>query len=106
MFRRRRKPKTHAWLVAEDGRSYQLSADLTTLGRSAGNDIRIRGDASVSRQHAKIKELEGHFTYYDLGTTTGSRVNGKLVRAPVQLQSDDLIQLGDGTTFRFVASER
>ncbi|MGD2251595.1 MAG: FHA domain-containing protein [Anaerolineales bacterium] len=101
---RKVKPKAHAWLVADDGRSHQLNATLTTVGKSSRNDLQVTGDGTVSREHAKITEQAGRFTFIDLGSTNGSKVNGHRVRSPVLLQSDDVIELGDNTRFRFVTS--
>jgi hypothetical protein len=96
------KPKAHAWLVAEDGHSYQLFLGETTLGRSSQSDIRITDDKMLGRQHAKIMEDNNHFRILDLGSKNGTRVNGRLVREPVMLEPDDQIQLGDNTRLRFV----
>ncbi len=96
----------HAWLVAEDGHDYQLYQQLTTIGKSARNDIQIAGDTTVSREHAKIVEQNGHFRIHDLGSTNGTRVNSHRVREPVMLEADDVVELGDNTRLRFVTSHR
>jgi hypothetical protein len=96
------KPKAQAWLVTDSGRNYQLNLGETTLGRSSRNDIKIDGDTTVGRNHAKIEEQNGHFRLYDLGSTNGTRVNNRLVRQPILLEKDDVIQLGDNTRLRFV----
>jgi hypothetical protein len=96
-------PKAQAWLTSEDGRSYQLNAGETSLGRGSQSDVRLTGDSTVSRQHAKIvMEPNGRFRLYDLGSTTGTRVNGRLLRQPELLEPNDTIQLGDNTRLRFV----
>jgi hypothetical protein len=100
------KPKAHAWLVSQDGRSYQLNQGETTIGRSAQNDIQIGNDATVSKSHAKIVEQNNHFRFFDLGSTNGSRVNDRRVREPVLLAANDRIQLGDNTHLNFVTSQR
>jgi hypothetical protein len=95
------KPKAQAWLVSER-RNFQLNLDETTIGRSSRNDIQLTGDATVGREHAKIIEQNGHFRIYDLGSTNGTRVNERLVRQPVLLEANDVVQFGDHTTLRFV----
>lgn len=97
------RPKTQAWLTGQSGQNYQLCQGETTIGRSSRNDIQIAGDSTVSKSHAKIIEQNGHFKFYDLGATNGSRVNGRVVRQPILLQSNDEIQLGDNTKLRFVS---
>jgi len=96
------KPKAQAWLVTDSGRNYQLNVGLTTLGRSSRNDIKLEGDTTISREHVKIQEQNGHFRLYDLGAANGTRVNNRLVRQPVLLEKDDVVQIGDNTRLRFV----
>lgn len=100
------KRKVQAWLVADNGKSYQLCERETVIGRQATNDIYINGDTTVSRQHAKITEQNGHFKLYDLGSKGLTRVNGHVVREPVLLEPDDEIRFGDNTSLRFVGSNR
>jgi len=97
------KPKAQAWLVAQDGHNYQLYLGETTLGRSARNDIRF-DDSTMSREHAKIVEENGHFRLIDLGSANGTRVNNRIVRQTVLLEQDDVVQLGDNTVLRFLTS--
>jgi len=101
---RPKKALTHAWLVAKDGRSHQLCAGETSIGRSADNDIYITGDTTLSKQHAKIVEQNDHYRIIDLGSTNGTRVNGNWLRQPMLLESDDEVQFGDHTLMRFVTS--
>ncbi|MGC1377736.1 MAG: FHA domain-containing protein [Anaerolineales bacterium] len=100
---RKNKPKTQAWLSNSAGKSYQLCAGETTVGRSPQNDIQISGDTTVGRQHAKIVEQNGHFKLIDLGTKNYTRVNGNIVRQPVNLEPNDEICFGDNSVMRFVA---
>lgn len=95
-------PKAQAWLVAQDGHNYQLNQGETTLGRSAQNDVQIAGDSTVSRQHAKIVEQNNHFKLIDLGSSNTTRVNDRIVRQPVMLEQNDVVQLGDNTVMRFM----
>ena len=99
-------PKAHAWLIARDGRDHQLNQGVTTIGRSAQNDICLIGDTTMSNNHAKIVEQNGHYRLNDLASTNGTRVNNRLVREPVLLEPDDEIQFGDNTVVRFVTSRR
>ena len=96
--------KAQAWLFAGDGHSYQLNLELTTVGRSSTSDIQITNDTTVSREHGKIVEQNGHFRLYDLGSTSGTRVNSRTVRQAVLLEPDDVIELGGNTRLQFVTS--
>jgi len=90
-----------AWLVdSQNNRRYDLCEDSTLLGRGKDNDIML-ADPAAGRQHARIRETNGHFTLYDLGSSNGTFLNGKKLRAPQVLQNGDLISLGD-TNLKFV----
>jgi hypothetical protein len=100
------KPKTQAWLVNNAGKSFQLNAGETTVGRSPQNDIQISGDTTVGRQHAKIVEQNGHFKLIDLGTKNYTHLNGQILRQPTMLEPDDEICFGDNSVLRFVSSRK
>lgn len=92
-----------AWLVdQENNRRYDLCVDATLIGRLAENDIML-ADPAVSKRHAQIREAHGHFTISDLGSASGTYVNGKKLHAPLVLQSSDEITLGD-TQLKFISS--
>jgi len=98
------KPKAHAWLVSQDGRSYQLNLGETAIGRAPDNDIQI-SDSKVSTRHAIIEEQNNHFKLSDLASTNGTFVNGHKVREPILLAANDQIRLGDNTTMNFVTNQ-
>lgn len=101
---RQKKQLARAWLVAQDGHTYQLVSGETCIGRSAENDIYLTGDTTISKQHAKVVEQNDHFRLFDLGSTNGTRVNGQYVRQPALLEADDEVQFGDHTVMRFVTT--
>lgn len=101
-----RKRKVQAWLIANDGHTYQLCEGETNIGRSSQSDIAISGDTTVGRQHARITEQNGRFRLLDLGAKNFTRLNGRVLRAPTLLEPDDEIQLGENTTLRFVTSRQ
>jgi hypothetical protein len=101
------KPKAQAWLVSVDtGRDYQLNLGETSIGRLSSNDVYLLGDRTVSRQHAKILESNGHFKLMHISGSSKTMVNGKSVREPQLLEHDDEIQFGKGTVMRFITSRR
>ena len=95
------KRKVQAWLVSSNGKSYQLCEHETSIGRMASNDIYLTNDATVSRQHAKIVEQGGRFKLFDLGSKGLTRVNGRTVREPVLLETDDEVKFGDNSVLQF-----
>ncbi|MEA3209565.1 MAG: hypothetical protein QOE70_2622 [Chthoniobacter sp.] len=55
---------------------FQLTEDLITVGRIEENLIQI-DDASVSSRHAQLSSDDGDYVLRDLGSTNGTRVNGR-----------------------------
>ena len=69
-----------AWLVflsgAHEGKEFRLG-EVTTVGRNPEQNDIVIDDSTVSRQHAKIRLEEGHFTIYDLASSGGTFVKGE-----------------------------
>jgi pSer/pThr/pTyr-binding forkhead associated (FHA) protein len=75
---------------------YTLARGAIAIGRSprAGNDLVIESDGQVSKRHARIElDPDGRFTVYDLGSTNGTKVNGRRVENRT-LNDGDEITLG------------
>ena len=87
-------------IESKSGESKELKLEhgTITLGRSADNDIQLM-DKTVSAHHAKIVTIFNASHIEDLGSTNGSKVNGKKVGEHT-LHNGDLIQLG-GISIRF-----
>jgi hypothetical protein len=65
------------------------------VGRSAeGNTLRLT-DRNVSRRHARFLFSNGTATVEDLGSLTGTRVNGERIGGRRRLREGDLIEIGD-----------
>lgn len=97
----RAKRKISAWLVSKEGRNYQLNTGTTNIGRSSSNDIQLM-NSRISKQHAKIVESNGQFKLIDLGSTNGTWLNGKMLRNPTLLHSEDMIRFGDAFSVQFI----
>lgn len=79
---------------------YELTEDVTNLGRDITNDIVIN-DREVSRHHLRLmRGAEGH-TIEDLGSTNGTFVNGKRISGATPLNNGDLIALGETVTLGY-----
>lgn len=74
------------------GREYLLTNRVTTIGRSASNDIVI-SDSRTSRRHVEIVQENGMFWAVDAGSANGFYVNDQQVQR-AQLQSGDIITIG------------
>ena len=79
--------------LAEHGKTYELGCDEVLIGRHASADIRLP-DLSVSRYHAMLTVSEGKWSIRDMGSKSGSFVNGTMVREAV-LNENDVITLGN-----------
>jgi len=64
------------------------------IGRSSSMELRL-DRSGVSRRHARIYEGGGRFWVEDLGSSNGTRLNGRTLRAAARLQHRDRIQIGD-----------
>jgi pSer/pThr/pTyr-binding forkhead associated (FHA) protein len=66
------------------GQRLPLTRERTTVGRSAGCDLRLDSPV-VSAEHARIVRTKEGFGIEDLGSTNGVTVNGRRL-APEELQ--------------------
>jgi len=84
-----------------EGMRYELAAAETLIGRNPNTDITLL-DEGISREHAMVLfDEETHsFVIEDLGSTNGTKLNGKRVRSSPLCEGDE-IQIGQ-TLFRFI----
>jgi hypothetical protein len=79
--------------------------DLTTrtllIGRSPDADW-LLDEPTVSRRHALVHHFVDHDEIEDLGSTGGTRVNGRTINGPVRLRAGDRVQLA-GVELGYVA---
>ncbi len=88
-----------AFLLTWDGDAWRdvvrlRHGQVTTIGRSATNRIVLQDDAS-SRNHCEIFSSEGEWKLRDLGSRNGTSVRGKVISGDFQLQSGDIICIGE-----------
>lgn len=74
-------------------RAELFSVAEITIGRVEGNEI-VLPEGSVSKRHARIVFRDGKFIVIDLKSTSGTRVNGKLIVGPQVLKPSDVIEIG------------
>lgn len=79
---------------------YEITKDVTTLGRDITNDIVIN-DREASRHHLRLVRSGDSITVEDLGSTNGTFVNGKRVSGVTPLQNGDMVGLGETVTLGF-----
>jgi pSer/pThr/pTyr-binding forkhead associated (FHA) protein len=78
----------------EDGRTAPLQRARVRIGRRDDNEIAIRSDPSVSRQHASLSYRGDTFWLADLGSKLGTRLGSELVSGEQPLYDGDIITLG------------
>jgi len=86
----------------KDGRRLEKTAIRTAqfvIGRDSGLDLSVAHASRVSRRHAMIGVHGDRHTLTDLGSSNGTRVNGRALRETVYLSPGDEIELADEITF-------
>ena len=81
------------------GQSYKLAPNSTNVIGRAGNIQLPASDRTASREHARIRDENGKFVLYDLGSTNKTLVNNQRVDRKVLIDGD-IIKIGQ-TVFRF-----
>ncbi|MDX1613975.1 MAG: FhaA domain-containing protein [Candidatus Promineifilaceae bacterium] len=82
-----------AFLIVQGRRHVTLDKHIVTIGRHIENDIVIESP-TVSRRHAQIRWRFGRFVIYDLGSKSGTWLNGKRVLESI-LHPGDVIMVSD-----------
>lgn len=80
-------------LLVTGGKRLVVGPGGVTLGRSRQCDVML-DDPNVSRTHAEIRARGGSWILTDLGSTNGSRLNGRRVDGSEVLKPGDEIELG------------
>ncbi len=69
--------------------------EVTIIGWHDSCQLRLRDDPYCSTQHCRVRREVGGFVLEDLGSTRGTIVNDRLLRAAQVLAPRDLIRVGD-----------
>lgn len=84
-------------LTLQDGtqQTHELTDEHITFGRAPDNALEIE-DASVSSHHGTLTFKDGDYVLRDIGSTNGSRLNGKDLATDTDyhLQDGDSLRLG------------
>ena len=78
------------------GRSYLFHQDVTTIGRTNGNDLIISG-RTVSRRHARLWFDTNRWYIADMQSANGTLVNNQRIQPNqgIPLNDGDMINFGD-----------
>lgn len=80
----------HSQLLSQS--EWTLQDELYLLGRSENNNL-VLSDPSVSKNHAQLSYVQGHWQIEDLGARNGVKLNGAAIDK-ARLQNGDQITLG------------
>ncbi len=76
----------------DSGRSFNLSEGDNSIGRDPSSDV-LLSDDSVSRRHSLIRVEADRIQVFDLGSRSGTVVDGELIQGH-ELTADDTISIG------------
>lgn len=76
------------------GTEFRLTGQEMTLGRRAEADISLPHDQRVSRYHARLLLIDGHWYIEDTGSANGTYVNDRRIHEPTRLRPGDRIRVG------------
>jgi Protein of unknown function (DUF3662)/FHA domain len=80
-------------LLLTGGKRVVVGSGGATMGRSRQCDLML-DDPNVSRTHAEVRARGGSWVLTDLGSTNGTRLNGRRVEGSEVLKPGDKIELG------------
>jgi pSer/pThr/pTyr-binding forkhead associated (FHA) protein len=83
------------------GLPIDIARDLTVIGRREDCDLRL-DHKGVSKMHCVLVRADGMLLLRDLGSTNGTRVNGRRVRRAA-LMANDEIRIA-GASFRIAVT--
>jgi len=82
-----------AFLIVNGEGHYPLERPVINIGRRLDNQL-IIDDPHISRTHAQIRVRDGRFVVFDLGSTSGTKVNGRRIKQHA-LHAGDVIALAN-----------
>ena len=90
-------------LDLNSGQTHEFNHTPCIVGRSEKSDITLLGDLNVSRDHLKFTLMENQPTWMieDLGSCSGTLMNGELIELPSLIKHGDHILIGE-SSFRFL----
>lgn len=76
-----------AFLIVGGAQIFPLNLPIVNIGRKSDNHL-VLENPQVSRRHAQLRAINGHYHFFDLGSTGGSRINNAEVKSAVLLAGD------------------
>ncbi|MGZ4334566.1 MAG: FHA domain-containing protein [Gaiellaceae bacterium] len=88
--------------VLDEGDAYLVDSAPITVGRGGENDLALEGDEFASSLHVRFEPRGDGVWVQDLGSTTGTYVNGIRIGGARRLAPGDVVRVG-ATDLRFEA---
>ncbi|MEX2143776.1 MAG: FhaA domain-containing protein [Anaerolineales bacterium] len=76
-----------AFLIVGGAEIFSLTLPVVNVGRKKDNHLVIDNPA-VSRRHAQLRAIAGHYHFFDLGSSSGSKINNADVKNAILLAGD------------------
>ena len=83
----------NAFLIIEGVKVQPLTEAVINIGRRFENHVVI-DDPRVSRQHAQLRAIHGHYVLFDLSSRSGTFVNGQRANQVVLYPGDEISLAG------------
>lgn len=75
------------------GADFEVGPKRLIIGSDPDCDV-VLTDSDVSGEHASMKQIDGHTEIHDLGSRTGTYVNGNKIAAPTLVGMGDEVKIG------------
>jgi len=82
------------------GKTYPITQTVVTLGRSSTNSV-VLTDPKISRSHARLTLLDGHWQIERLSQNNTVKVEEKSIQQ-IELAPNSQVALGENVSFRFL----
>jgi hypothetical protein len=76
-----------AFLIVGGAQVFPLTLPIVNIGRKKDNHLVIENPA-ISRRHAQLRAISGHYHFFDLGSSSGSKINDAEVKNAILLAGD------------------
>ncbi len=77
------------------GEKIEITKTPFIMGKGKGCDYLIAGNATISRQHARLEQIEGKVFLEDLQSSNHTFIDGKQIDEKYELSDQKIFQLSD-----------
>ncbi len=73
------------------GRVFSLKPGINSIGRESSSNIVLDPESPASRRHAEISCTDGEWEIRDLGSSNGTKINGRLINRKTLDHHDEIV---------------